>query len=256
VVDLHAAFDQQLFNVTVGGVVAQVPPHPDHDHLGQQPEPGERRSRRYHGAGTGRVLHASSMPPSCPSPTQQPEYALANTVTHPVNVYLRERDLIAPLDVALERAFAPHRLHDTITAMTDSQNDDQDVGVQDQAAAQARARLADCVTKLARHRAALEAGADPQIVTGWIADVQAERQALLAELDQTTDVPPPAPPARMTSQQIADLVRSLGDIVRALHDADPADRAEVYRQLGLKLTYHPKNAKSASRPSQTRISMG
>jgi site-specific DNA recombinase len=45
------------------------------------------------------------------------EYALANPVDHPLNVYLRERDLIAPLDLALARAFAPHRLHDTISAL-------------------------------------------------------------------------------------------------------------------------------------------
>jgi len=24
-----------------------------------------------------------------------------------------------------------------------------------------------------------------------------------------------------------------------LHEADPADKAEIFRQLGLKLTYHP-----------------
>lgn len=33
------------------------------------------------------------------------------------------------------------------------------------------------------------------------------------------------------------LVRALGDIVAVLRDADPDDKAEVYRQLGLRLTY-------------------
>ncbi|MET8121102.1 hypothetical protein [Micromonospora sp. NPDC005291] len=37
--------------------------------------------------------------------------------------------------------------------------------------------------------------------------------------------------------QIADLVQALGDIATVLRDADPADKAEVYRQLGLRLTY-------------------
>jgi hypothetical protein len=46
VVDLDAAFDQQFFNVAVGQVEPQVPPNRDDDHLGREPEPGERRLRR------------------------------------------------------------------------------------------------------------------------------------------------------------------------------------------------------------------
>jgi len=41
----------------------------------------------------------------------------------------------------------------------------------------------------------------------------------------------------MRRSQIADLVRALSDIVAVLRDADPDDKAEVYRQLGLRLTY-------------------
>jgi hypothetical protein len=163
------------------------------------------------------------------------EYALANIIEHPRNVYLRERDLIGPLDAALAQAFAPHRLANTITAMTDSQRE-LDL---DHAAIRARHQLADCGTKLARHRAALEAGADPAIVTGWIAEVEAERRRLLAVLNQP--ISPPAP--RMSRDQISELVGNLGDIIDALREADPADRAEVYRQLGLRLTYHPKQQK-------------
>ncbi len=43
----------------------------------------------------------------------------------------------------------------------------------------------------------------------------------------------------MTRDEISDLVGKLGDIIGVLREADPADRAEVYRQLGLRLTYHP-----------------
>lgn len=43
----------------------------------------------------------------------------------------------------------------------------------------------------------------------------------------------------MSQTEIANLVQALGDIVTVLHDADPTDKAEVYRQLGLRLTYHP-----------------
>ncbi|MGC4821762.1 hypothetical protein [Micromonospora sp. DT63] len=44
----------------------------------------------------------------------------------------------------------------------------------------------------------------------------------------------------MTQAEITELVHALGDIVTVLRDADPADKAEVYRQLGLRLTYHPE----------------
>ncbi|MBM0256640.1 hypothetical protein [Micromonospora sp. 4G55] len=36
------------------------------------------------------------------------------------------------------------------------------------------------------------------------------------------------------------LVNALGDIAVVLRDADPADKAEVYRQLGLRLTHRPE----------------
>ena len=163
------------------------------------------------------------------------EYALANSVDHPPNIYLREHDLIGPLDAALATAFAPHRIADTIAALADQ----QDTPEPDHEAIRARALLAECNTKLARHRAALEEGADPKIVTGWIAEVELERRRALAVLNQPT----PQPAHRMTQEQISDLVTRLGDILTVLHEADPADRAEVYQQLGLRLTYHPAEQK-------------
>jgi hypothetical protein len=42
----------------------------------------------------------------------------------------------------------------------------------------------------------------------------------------------------MTQQEIKSIVDKFADIARVLIDADP-DKAEVFRQLGLKLTYHP-----------------
>jgi site-specific DNA recombinase len=47
----------------------------------------------------------------------------------------------------------------------------------------------------------------------------------------------------MTRQQITDLVEGLGDMVTALPDADPDRKADVYRKVGLKLTYHPRDRK-------------
>ena len=41
----------------------------------------------------------------------------------------------------------------------------------------------------------------------------------------------------MTEAEIKAVVDKLADIAAVLHDADPDDKAEVFRQLGLKLTY-------------------
>jgi hypothetical protein len=43
----------------------------------------------------------------------------------------------------------------------------------------------------------------------------------------------------LTVEQITALLGDIGDILTALADADPRDKAQVYRQLGLRLTYDP-----------------
>jgi site-specific DNA recombinase len=158
------------------------------------------------------------------------EYGLANQVDHPRNVYLREDALTDPLDSWLATAFTPDRLQQTITAMDDAQQLYQASPVADAA----RAAIAACDTKLKQYRAALDAGADPTLVAGWITQTQAERAHAEADL-RTLQTPGRC---RMSQTEIANLVQALGDIVTVLHDADPADKAEVYRQLGLRLTYH------------------
>ena len=41
----------------------------------------------------------------------------------------------------------------------------------------------------------------------------------------------------MSRDEIKALIDALGGLLAVLRDADPADKAEVYRQLGLRLTY-------------------
>ncbi|MGP3990560.1 zinc ribbon domain-containing protein [Streptomyces sp. 3N207] len=45
------------------------------------------------------------------------EYALANRIQHPRNVYLRESWLIGPLDEWIAKLFSPHRIEETIDLM-------------------------------------------------------------------------------------------------------------------------------------------
>ena len=44
----------------------------------------------------------------------------------------------------------------------------------------------------------------------------------------------------MSTDEIRTLVQALGDIAAVLRSADPKDKAEVYRQLGLPLIYRPE----------------
>jgi site-specific DNA recombinase len=94
-------------------------------------------------------------------------------------------------------------------------------------------KIADCDRKLAQYRAALDAGASPATVAGWIAETEAERASYQAIRRPVTH------DRRMSEAEIKAIVDKLTDIARVLQEADPDDKSEVFRQLGLKLTYHP-----------------
>jgi hypothetical protein len=104
---------------------------------------------------------------------------------------------------------------------------------------EARRQVAECDRKLARHRAAPEAGADPAVVTAWIAEVQAARAEAEAQL-RTLGL---ARPRMLDREELADMTRAIGDMVSVLTDADPARKARIYAGLGLRLTYHPDKKK-------------
>ncbi|MEV4523825.1 hypothetical protein AB0J77_26675 [Micromonospora tulbaghiae] len=100
----------------------------------------------------------------------------------------------------------------------------------------AQAIITECDAKLERYRAAFDAGADPAVVTAWIAQTQAERAR--AETDLRTIAR--TTPRRMSQGEVTTLVTALGGITTVLRSADPADKAEVYRRLGLRLNCQPE----------------
>jgi hypothetical protein len=67
--------------------------------------------------------------------------------------------------------------------------------------------------KLARYRAALDAGADPTVVAGWIAETQAERERVHQRNQQPATVDEIS---YLTEDQIAAIVDDLGDMITAL----------------------------------------
>jgi hypothetical protein len=109
----------------------------------------------------------------------------------------------------------------------------------------AQREIAECDAKLRQHRAALEAGADPALITTWMKETQAKRALAEARLRK------PGGRRRMTRDEITNLVTALGDMMQVLKDANPADKTEIYSRLGLTLTYHPneKRVVAEARPA-------
>lgn len=161
--------------------------------------------------------------------TYAAEYADANRLAHPRSLYLREDKIIELVDPWIRRAFSSANLRTTLQTMADAQHDDAD---QHRVAA-ARQKISTCQTKLDRYRAALDAGTDPVLVQQWITQIQAEKAVAEADLRRSTGR------RTMTADEINTLVEGIASFATILRQADPADKAEIYRQLGIKLTYKP-----------------
>jgi DNA invertase Pin-like site-specific DNA recombinase len=158
------------------------------------------------------------------------EYALANRIEHPLNVCLREDAILGQIDGWLACEFAPPRLSQTIHDLAAAQAAQTTSDVNREHTAQ---KIAGCDRKLAQYRAALDAGASPATVAAWIAETEAERARYEIGRRQVATRP------RMSEAEIKAIVGKLADITKVLRDAAPDDKSEIYRQLGLKLTYHP-----------------
>jgi len=149
---------------------------------------------------------------------------------HPNSIYVREDKILDNLDHWLDGLFAAERREATVEALYDA---GADPGTEARRRA-AQDQLRTCDDWLATYRAALEAGADPAMVTRWIAEVTAERTRHEIAVNHVTGK------RRLTRDQIAALVDQMAGITDLLRRADPRDRAAVYDQLGLKLTYKNK----------------
>lgn len=158
------------------------------------------------------------------------EYALAAKADHPKTVYLREEAILPALDEWLVQVFSPDRYEATCEALAMASERDEAGEARAEAA---RRKIADCDSRLAKYRAALDAGADPLIVAGWMAEVQGER--LQAEKD-VADAPPME---QLTPSQIRALVGGMKEALVALSKADAESKAILYETLGIELTYHP-----------------
>lgn len=161
------------------------------------------------------------------------EYAIAKGVAHPKTVYLREDILVPALDRWLAQVFDEEHLDATCEALAMASAPDDGAVARAEAA---RRKLVDCDSRLAKYRAALDAGADPVVVAGWMAEVKGERLAAEREIGVTA-----AGAATLSKTQVRALVKGLRDMVSVLADADPVLKAEAYAELGVRVTYDPLN---------------
>ena len=159
------------------------------------------------------------------------EYAAVKGLDHPRTVYLRESAIVPAIDEWIADLFAPERLDETCAALAT-----EDAGPDEVATARAGAakrRITDCDSRLAKYRAALEAGADPVVIGQWLAEVRVEREAAERELHAAQPVD------RSDADGMRKAVEALGDMAMVLGEAAPADKAEVYASLGVELVFHP-----------------
>jgi hypothetical protein len=134
------------------------------------------------------------------------QYAAKNKIDHPRAVYLREDQLLPSLDHWLGRIFHPDALPRTVQDLEQA----QDVEVLDAVIEQARRKIAECDAKLRQHRAALEAGADPKIITGWMAETQARQAAAETRMRPGLQRP------RISREEISRHLATMGDVTSAL----------------------------------------
>lgn len=109
------------------------------------------------------------------------EYALANRVNHPKNVYIKEADVIGHVDDWLAELFAPEAVNETVAQLTGQAAHLEDPATNALAEA-ARARIAECDAEISQYRASLKAGGDPKVIGPWIAETQAKKVAAQAEI--------------------------------------------------------------------------
>jgi site-specific DNA recombinase len=164
----------------------------------------------------------------CTFPT---EYALANQIHHPRTVYLREAEILPELDTWLTQTLNPRHLPATLDALSTAQAIEP---APEETAL--REEIATCERQLAQYRAALDNNGDATVVGGWITETQARK--LTAETRLRAHTTSPAP-RRMTREEIATVVDTITGLMTVLKHAEPADKAEIYTAIGLRLTYHP-----------------
>jgi hypothetical protein len=161
------------------------------------------------------------------------EYAQANRVSHPKNVYLKEADVLGHVDDWLAELFDADGIEATVAQLTEQAERLEDPAAQARAEA-AQARITEYDAQISRYRASIDAGGDPAVIGPRIAETQVKKVTAQAEVRTATGR------RSMSRDEIEAVVAAFGDLSRVVQGAEPADKADIYAKLRLTLTYEPK----------------
>ncbi|GAA4955939.1 recombinase family protein [Actinoplanes utahensis] len=167
--------------------------------------------------------------------TASRDYVRQHQISHPPALYLREDQIVTPIDRFLREELTGPALTDNLHRVAEAQYRAA-VAAHDTAGEidQLRQAIADADIKISRYRATLDAGGDPTLIADWISETTAIKKAAQARLGLTE-----VPPQRMTTDQIDAIAEAFNDLFRLLRDAEPRDKAELYSRIGLRMTYRP-----------------
>jgi site-specific DNA recombinase len=159
------------------------------------------------------------------------------TIDHPIDVYVREKALVEALDRWLDELFAPENATETAQLIVDA---GANAPAHDAQLVLLRRRHTEARQRLTQYRRALDQGADPATVTGWISEAAAEERSALAGLDALTS----EAPSPMSVGHVLAVVERFGSMAAVLAEADQADRATFYEALGVTATYDPASRRA------------
>jgi hypothetical protein len=148
---------------------------------------------------------------------------------HPQSLAVREDRLLPHVDGWLCGLFAPERIGGTAAQIVEA---DAEGHREEPAIVRARATLAECERKSAKHLDGLEAGIPAEVIASRIAATQREKAA--AETVLATAPPTPKP---LTFAQVVQTLSALHKLPELLETIEQADRAALYQALGLTVRY-------------------
>jgi site-specific DNA recombinase len=134
---------------------------------------------------------------------------LANRISHPLNITLRQDTLLDPLDEWLAAKFDPPHLPATISELAGASAIPAEPRPEED---QMKAEIAECDRKLARYRATLDAGAEPATVGRWITETETQRARCQAAIRAL----PSHAGRSMSREEITSMVTVLSDLLGVL----------------------------------------
>ena len=173
---------------------------------------------------------------------------MANHPDQPATIYVREDTIVPRLDSWVVELLTDEHLDDTCAKLADAAQPDTD---QEAQLRQIRDRIRKLDQELESYRTIVRTEPEAASTVGkWIAETNKERRRLEALLDRT-------PTTRLNAEGVKALVASLQDITATLTAADPADKAKVYAEMGIDITYHQDGRVVVeSRPRVVESSVG